>query len=77
VSTFFLDVVALCFQTSNFKHHLLFKRVKDWKAVCIVAYLEASTQRSAGLYARHGFIEVGVVEFAPGVALRPMVRDPA
>jgi GNAT superfamily N-acetyltransferase len=43
----------------------------------IVAYLEASTQRSAGLYARHGFIEVGVVEFAPGVALRPMVRDPA
>ncbi len=41
------------------------------------AYLEASTLRSARLYRRHGFVEVGVVEFAPGVALRPMVRDPA
>jgi len=41
------------------------------------AYLEASTPRSAALYARHGFMEVAVIEFAPGVALRPMLRDPA
>ncbi|MEZ5243594.1 MAG: GNAT family N-acetyltransferase [Acidimicrobiales bacterium] len=41
------------------------------------AYLEASTPRSAALYARHGFVEVAVIEFAPGVALRPMIRDPA
>jgi GNAT superfamily N-acetyltransferase len=41
------------------------------------AYLEASSQRSAGLYARCGFVEVAVIEFAPGVALRPMLRDPA
>ena len=41
------------------------------------AYLEASTQRSAALYARHGFVEAGAIEFAPGVVLRPMLRDPA
>lgn len=41
------------------------------------AYLEASTPRSAALYARHGFVETAAIEFAPGVALRPMVRDPA
>lgn len=42
-----------------------------------LAYLEASTLRSAALYARHGFVETAIIEFAPGVTLRPMVRDPA
>lgn len=40
------------------------------------AYLEASTTRSAALYARHGFVETAAIEFAPGVTLRPMVRNP-
>ena len=42
-----------------------------------IAYLEASTQRSAALYSRHGFVETATIEFAPGATLRPMVRDPA
>ena len=42
-----------------------------------LAYLEASTPRNAALYARHGFEEIAMIEFAPGVALRPMVRPPA
>ncbi|MEQ8840889.1 MAG: GNAT family N-acetyltransferase [Acidimicrobiales bacterium] len=41
------------------------------------AYLEASTARSAGLYARHGFVEMAQIDFAPGVTLRPMIRHPA
>ena len=40
------------------------------------AYLEASTSRSAVLYTRHGFVETAAIEFAPGVTLRPMVRNP-
>ena len=50
-------------------------------AVCdregIPAYLEASTPRSAALYARHGYEELDVIEFTPGVVLRPMLRPPA
>ncbi len=42
----------------------------------IPAYLEASTSRSVGLYARHGFEQIATVEFAPNVALRPMLRLP-
>jgi GNAT superfamily N-acetyltransferase len=41
------------------------------------AYLEASTPRSAALYARHGFEEMAVIDFVPGVALRPMLRPAA
>lgn len=41
------------------------------------AFLEASTPRAAALYERHGFEELAVIEFAPGVALRPMLRTPA
>ena len=41
------------------------------------AYLEASSARSAQLYARHGFVELTAIEFAPDVTLRPMLRDPA
>jgi GNAT superfamily N-acetyltransferase len=57
---------------------LLLRRVTD---VCdregFPAYLEASTARSAALYARHGFEEMAVINFAPGVALRPMLRPAA
>lgn len=42
----------------------------------IPAYLEASSARSAALYARHGYEELATIDFAPGVALRPMVRAP-
>lgn len=49
-------------------------------AVCdaegIPAYLEASTERSAALYTRHGYERLTTVEFAPGVALHPMLRLP-
>lgn len=41
------------------------------------AYLEATTPRSAMLYARHGFVETSTIEFSPGVTLYTMLRDPA
>jgi GNAT superfamily N-acetyltransferase len=54
---------------------VLLRRVLD---VCDAegtpAYLEASTTRSAALYERHGFEEIGTVDLAPGVVLRPMLR---
>jgi len=57
---------------------LMLRRVLD---ICdnegVPAYLEASTARSAALYARHGFEELAVVNFADDVALRPMLRTPA
>ena len=42
----------------------------------ILAYLEASTLRSMALYERHGFERLATVDFAPGVALHPMLRTP-
>jgi GNAT superfamily N-acetyltransferase len=57
---------------------LMLRRVLD---VCdrenTPAYLEASTARSAELYARHGFEELAAVHFTDTVALRPMLRLPA
>ncbi|MEZ5167125.1 MAG: GNAT family N-acetyltransferase [Acidimicrobiales bacterium] len=40
------------------------------------AYLEASTRRSAALYERHGFEMQATIDFAPGVAVHPMLRRP-
>ncbi|GJM37358.1 MAG: hypothetical protein DHS20C19_07250 [Acidimicrobiales bacterium] len=49
-------------------------------AVCdaegLPAYLEASSERSAVLYERHGYERLATIDFAPGVALRPMLRSP-
>ncbi|MEM7141775.1 MAG: GNAT family N-acetyltransferase [Actinomycetota bacterium] len=42
----------------------------------IPAYLEASTRRSAALYARHGYEELDIIEFTPGVVMTPMLRQP-
>jgi hypothetical protein len=40
------------------------------------AYLEASILRSAALYERHGFTRIATIDFAPGVALYPMLWTP-
>lgn len=40
------------------------------------AYLEASTARSAALYARHGFEELDAIVFTEDAVLRPMLRRP-
>lgn len=42
----------------------------------IPAYLEASTPRSAALYARHGFEPLTSIALAEGVELVPMLRPP-
>lgn len=42
------------------------------------AYLEASTTRSRGLYARHGFVQTGEIRLPRGgPAIWPMWREPA
>ena len=50
-------------------------------AVCdtegVPAYLEATTPRSAALYARHGFEATTAITLADGVELVPMLRSPA
>ena len=42
----------------------------------ILAHLESSNVRNVGLYERHGFEVTEEVEFAPGVIVRPMTRQP-
>ena len=57
---------------------VLLRRVLDiCDAENTPAYLEASTLRSAALYERHGFAQIARIDFAPGVALHPMLRTPA
>lgn len=55
----------------------LLERVLD---VCdregILAHLESSNPRNVSLYERHGFTVVEEIEFAPGVVVRPMTREP-
>ncbi|MDG2027822.1 MAG: GNAT family N-acetyltransferase [Acidimicrobiales bacterium] len=56
---------------------LLMDRVHaECDAERIPAYLEASTERSAALYERHGYERLATIEFAPSIALRPMLRPP-
>lgn len=43
----------------------------------VPAYLEATTPRSAALYARHGFEPTTAITLAEGVELLPMLRPPA
>ena len=57
---------------------LLLERVlRICDAESIPAYLEATTPRSAALYARHGFEQLTTIRFADGVSLLPMLRPPA
>ena len=42
----------------------------------IVAHLESSNGRNVSLYERHGFDVMEEIEFAPGVIVRPMTREP-
>jgi ribosomal protein S18 acetylase RimI-like enzyme len=41
-----------------------------------IAYLEATSPRNKELYARHGFVETGVIQFASSPPMWPMTRDP-
>ena len=40
------------------------------------AYLEASNEQNKALYERHGFVEVGRVQFEDSPPAFPMIRDP-
>jgi GNAT superfamily N-acetyltransferase len=43
----------------------------------VPAYLEASCERNAALYRRHGFVETGALDMPPGCPpMTPMWRDP-
>ncbi len=46
----------------------------DQEGLC--AYLEASTLKSAALYARHGFLETGEINLMDAPPLYPMWREP-
>ena len=39
------------------------------------AYLEASNEQNKALYERHGFVEIGKVQFKDSPAAYPMIRD--
>ncbi len=54
--------------------HLLAHRLRAIDAAGLPAYLEATTEASARLYARHGFGGLGVIELAPSVRVFPMLR---
>ena len=40
------------------------------------AYLEASNEQNKALYERHGFVEIGRVQFEDSPPAFPMIRDP-
>lgn len=40
------------------------------------AHLESTNGRNVSLYERHGFVVTQEIEFAPGVIVRPMTRQP-
>lgn len=40
------------------------------------AHLESTNSRNVSLYERHGFVVTQEIEFAPGVIVRPMTRQP-
>jgi ribosomal protein S18 acetylase RimI-like enzyme len=40
------------------------------------AYLEASNEQNKALYERHGFVEIGRVQFEDSPPVFPMIRDP-
>ena len=55
----------------------LLRRVLDTcDAEGTVAHLESSNSRNVSLYERHGFEVLCDIEFAPGVVVRPMTRQP-
>ena len=39
------------------------------------AYLEASNEQNKALYERHGFVEIGKVQFAGSPPAFPMIRE--
>jgi len=42
----------------------------------LTAHLESSNHRNISRYERHGFAVTAEIEFAPGVIVRPMPRQP-
>ncbi len=55
---------------------LLERTLASCDADGFLAHLEATTPRSRALYERHGFVQIAEIEFAPGVAVFPMTREP-
>jgi ribosomal protein S18 acetylase RimI-like enzyme len=68
-----IDVTKRC---QGFGSALLRHAVERADHDALPAYLEATSPRNKPLYARHGFIELGVIQAGSSPPIWPMRRDP-
>jgi RimJ/RimL family protein N-acetyltransferase len=69
--------VATRFQGQGLGTALLRQTLDRCDREGVAAYLEASTERSAALYARLGFVHLGELRVPDGPRFWPMRRPPA